>query len=88
MKFKFLPGAVKHPALLYKILFNTEDGQRCLLDLMKRYNVFSPKHHTDPYKAAFHAGQRSVVLHIMETLNINESEVLIANKIIQEQNND
>lgn len=61
----------KEAILRYQRVFNTEDGQRVLRDLLQSCNFTTTSFSTDPYQMAFNEGARSVVLRLLDTLNIN-----------------
>lgn len=73
----------------YKKVFEADEGQRVLRDLMIGFNfghnVYAPG--DDPMTVAFRDGQRSVVLHILHTLGI-EVDPVDAVRIIQMQRED
>jgi len=61
---------VEELKLAYRRTFNTDDGQRVLDDLMKRFSfsatTFIPG---DPHTSAFNEGQRAAVLLIVRMLS-------------------
>lgn len=61
---------------LYKKLFNTDEGQSVLHDLMKTHGVLRSVFSTDPIAMAYAEGQREVVLRIIHILNMVDDEVL------------
>jgi hypothetical protein len=67
--------AVKKSDLVssYKRLFKTPDGERVLHDLMKQYYILQPtfSRGIDPDEVLVREGQRSVVLSMLRTLNID-----------------
>ena len=48
----------------YKIIFDTEEGQRVLNDLEKRCHEFVTTFSKDSYQTAFLEGQRSMLIFI------------------------
>lgn len=54
----------------YRRLFNTEDGQVVLADLMKRFHIFRGVYDEDIHGMVLMEGERNVVLHIIDTLAI------------------
>jgi len=59
----------------YKRVFESEDGKRVLQDLMKSCHVFSSTMDANPHELAYREGERSTVLRIMRTLNIDPAEL-------------
>lgn len=74
--------------IAYKRLFSSEEGQAILFDLARIYNVLSPKFEPDPRKDAFKAGQRSVIIHLLETLSLDESRIMSEYNRHKELSND
>ncbi len=56
---------------LYDRIFSTEDGQRLLKDLAQRNHVFDVITVREPSISAFRDGRRSVVIDIINYLNLN-----------------
>lgn len=52
----------------YKILFNSDRGQRVLADLIRFARADHHCFDADPYKTAFNLGQRNVILRIRKIL--------------------
>lgn len=73
----------------YKKVFESEEGQRVLRDMMVSFNfaqnVYAPG--DDPMTTAFRDGQRSVVLNVLHTLAI-EVTPADAIRVIQMQRED
>lgn len=56
--------------LAYRRTFNTDDGQKVLDDLMKRFSFGATTFVSgDPYASAFNEGQRAAVLLITRMLS-------------------
>ena len=56
--------------LAYRRTFNTDDGQRVLDDLMKRFSFAATTFISgDPHTSAFNEGQRAAVLLIVRMLS-------------------
>jgi hypothetical protein len=51
-----------------RMLFNTEEGDRFLEDLKRRYGMYTPTWSVEPHETSFREGQRSVVLYLMSLL--------------------
>lgn len=56
---------------LYDRIFSSEDGQRLLKDLAQRNHVFDVITVPEPSISAFRDGRRSVVVDIINYLNLN-----------------
>ena len=56
---------------LYDRVFGTDDGQRLLKDLAQRNHVFDVITVPEPSISAFRDGRRSVVIDIINYLNLN-----------------
>ena len=56
---------------LYDRVFGTDDGQRLLKDLAQRNHVFDVITVPEPSISAFRDGRRSVVVDIINYLNLN-----------------
>ena len=56
---------------LYDRIFSSEDGQRLLKDLAQRNPVFDVITVPEPSISAFRDGRRSVVIDIINYLNLN-----------------
>ena len=56
---------------LYDRIFSSEDGQRLLKDLAQRNHVFDVITFPEPSISAFRDGRRSVVVDIINYLNLN-----------------
>ena len=56
---------------LYDRIFSSEDGQRLLKDLAQRNHVFDVITVPEPSTSAFRDGRRSVVVDIINYLNLN-----------------
>ena len=56
---------------LYDRIFSSEDGQRLLKDLAQRNHVFDVITVPEPYISACRDGRRSVVVDIINYLNLN-----------------
>lgn len=59
----------------YKRVFESEDGKVVLQDLMKSCHIFTSTMDANPTEHAYKEGERSVVLRIMRTLNIDPSKL-------------
>ena len=60
---------------LYKSVFETENGQRVLWDLMKASGFCVSGFDADPYKTAFNEGLRSMAIRIINILELDEEKV-------------
>jgi len=65
----------------YQLVFNSEEGQRVLEDLQKRFHIHGTVFSTEPTDTAYREGQRTVVLFI-------QSMLLDWDKLLKEQNNE
>jgi hypothetical protein len=62
---------------LYKAVFNGPSGDKVLAELMKLCHFHSTSFNAEnPYKTSFNEGQRSVVLHILNILKLDETKLL------------
>jgi len=52
----------------YKMVFNSEDGQRVLEDMAARFHMNASVYSTEPTDTAYREGQRTVVLFIKSML--------------------
>ena len=59
---------------LYKLVFDTEDGDKVLEDLGLRFCEQSSTFSTDPCETAYREGQRTVVLFIRSMLRDKPNE--------------
>ena len=59
---------------LYKLVFDTEDGDKGLYDLGLRFCEQSSTFSTDPCETAYREGQRTVVLFIRSMLRDKPNE--------------
>lgn len=59
----------------YRRLFSTEDGQLVLKDLMSSCGVLTPVIGKDTHDTYFNEGARSVILRILNTINMTEKDV-------------
>ena len=57
-------------------VFNTDDGQKVLYELMKSAHILNSTYDPNPYEMAYREGERSVVLRILKTLNVDPAELL------------
>lgn len=62
-------------AISYQSTFSTDEGSKVLLDLMKEHHMLNNTFCKDPYDSAFKEGERSVVLRIMQIMNINVDQL-------------
>ena len=60
----------------YKQLFRGDEGRTVLMDLMRSFGISRTSFDKDPQITAFKEGQRSVVLNILNLLNIDEQKIL------------
>ena len=65
----------------YKMTFESEDGQRVLDDLKKRFHIHGSVFSTEATDTAYREGQRTVVLFI-------QSMLLDWNKLLEETDNE
>ena len=56
---------------LFRDVFAGEQGQDLLAILAKKFHVYKFMQTPDPYVSAFQEGQRSVVIKMMEIINIH-----------------
>ena len=61
--------------LTYKRVFDTQDGKKVLEDMFRACNFTTTSFTPDPYQTAFNEGARSVVLRLLDTLNINVEQL-------------
>lgn len=61
----------KEMILTYKRVFETQDGHKVLLDILKSCNFKNTSFTADPHLTAFNEGARSVGLRLLDTLNID-----------------
>jgi hypothetical protein len=68
----------------YKIVFNSDAGQRVLIDLMARGHVYGPSvtptydGPIDPYQVCFHDGERNLVHTILHYLGMTPADIVKA----------
>jgi len=65
----------------YQLVFNSEDGQKVLEDLKKRFHIHGTVFSTEPTDTAYREGQRTVVLFI-------QSMLLDWDQLLKEQDNE
>jgi hypothetical protein len=58
----------------YREIFNTESGKEVLRDLCKSCHIFTTTMDVNANETAYREGERSVVLRIIKTLNIDPLE--------------
>ena len=58
----------------YQVLFASDDGQKILDDLQKRFHVDQSTFSTDALEMAYLEGQRSVILFILRSIT-EEKEI-------------
>jgi len=61
--------------LAYKDTFNTESGKKVLHDLCKSCHIYKSTMDSNPHEMAYKEGERSVVLRILKTLEIDPYEL-------------
>ena len=59
----------------YKRLFDTVDGQAVIRDLMKSCHVYTTTLDRDPLQMAYNEGARSIILRILNTINIDPEQM-------------
>jgi hypothetical protein len=52
----------------YKRLFESEDGQVVLYDMMQAGHMLAHNHSSDPYTSAFKEGERNAILRVLTIL--------------------
>jgi phage baseplate assembly protein W len=52
-----------------KQILDTNEGERLLEDLKRRYGFYQPTFRGDPYETAYAEGQRSVLLFILSLIS-------------------
>lgn len=67
--------------IAYKEAFATDHGKKVLLDLMNSFHIFDSTMADTPEETAFKEGERSVVLRILKTINIDPEQL---DKIVSE----
>ncbi len=72
-------------ALAYQSVFNSVDGKKVLLDLMRQHHVYSSSFDESHSKMALKEGEKNVVLRILSILQVDASELLDKLKQMQEQ---
>lgn len=65
----------------YQLVFNSEDGQKVLDDLKRRFHIHGTVFSTEPTDTAYREGQRTVVLFI-------QSMLLDWDNLLKEQNHE
>ncbi len=60
----------------YRRLFRTDDGKKVLCDLMEVCGYARSSFDADPVKMSFYEGQRSVILRLVKTVNMTDSDIL------------
>lgn len=65
----------------YQEVFGTEKGKLVLRDLMNTFHVFDSSMSDTPEETAFKEGERSVVLRIFKTINIDPEQL---DKLVKE----
>lgn len=76
---------MRETVLAYKRFFDTDDGKKVLVDLMKSCHMTTSTMGKDPYETAFNEGARSVVVRIFKTVNADMSQVDEMIKKLEEQ---
>lgn len=71
--------------IVYKRLFASEDGQKVLHDLVRSTPILKLSYTSDSHETAFNEGARSVVLRILRTINITETEMEDLGRKVEEQ---
>ncbi len=59
----------------FKETFESEDGAKVLLELMRYSNFLTSCYNDNPYKQSYNNGMRDLVGWIMQQMKINEKEV-------------
>lgn len=59
----------------YKRVFESDDGKVVLHDLMRSCHIFNSTMDANPTEHAYREGERSVVLRILKTINIDPSKL-------------
>lgn len=65
----------------YQVVFNTPQGKRVLLDMMKNHKMLSSSFDSDALQMARNEGERNVVLRILSMLKVDITDL---NKRIEE----
>lgn len=60
---------------LYREFFNTDNGKIVLHDLCKACHIYNSTYDDNPQQMAYREGERSVVLRILKTINIDPYEL-------------
>lgn len=81
----FKRNKVKDMILTYKRVFDTDDGKIVLDDLMRSCHMKNTTFDGDIHRMAFNEGARSVVLRILETMNVTEARLAEFMKQMEEQ---
>jgi hypothetical protein len=66
----------------YKTVFSTDEGKLVLNDLMKTFHILQSTMDANPHEVSYKEGERSVVLRILRTINIDANEL---EKILNDQ---
>lgn len=66
---------VKELIKLYQRVLGTEEGKKVVHDLCQRYRMLGTTFSPDPYTHAYNAGQRDVILHILEMLELKVVDI-------------
>jgi hypothetical protein len=77
----FKKRETKELIFAYKEIFESDKGQMVLRDLMQTFHVFNSTMSDTPEETAYKEGERSVVLRIFKTINIDPSQL---DKIVKE----
>ena len=59
----------------YKAVFNSEDGQRVLFDLMKNNYMLAPTYTSSLHEMALREGSRNAILRILSILKVEPEEL-------------
>lgn len=61
---------------LYREVFNSEKGQKILIDLAKSVNLQGTSFDPDPSQMSFNEGQKSVLLRILRTIETDPARLI------------
>jgi len=71
----FKSRQMKETILAYKRVFDSKDGKKVLVDLMKSCHMMDTTFDKDPYETHFNEGARSVLIRILKTTKTNMEQL-------------
>lgn len=76
---------MKDTIVAYKRLFDSDDGEKVIKDLMRSCHMITTTFDPNPQQQAYNEGARSVVLRIINTINLSEDKLASFMKQMEEQ---